>query len=162
MILMTNIAAVSHHETAAKAARQAHRWLRRRVAVAGEWATVLHPRTGVARARCCTPRRWARGACAVTPSRTLLSSGRPTPSASTSSCVLSALAEHRGHVGHASAALRSAGLIASPSDDAARKWLDRYLAEIDGARAYLRTRCTLGARGSRGRSGNRVDSPIGP
>ena len=53
--------------------------------------------------------------------------------------VLSALAEHRGHVGHASAALRSAGLIASPSDDAARKWLDRYLAEIDGARAYLRT-----------------------
>ena len=53
--------------------------------------------------------------------------------------VLSALAEHRGHVGHASAALRTAGLIPSPSDTAARKWLDRYLAEIEGARAYLRT-----------------------
>lgn len=53
--------------------------------------------------------------------------------------VFTALAEHRGHVGHASATLRAAGLISSPTDDAARKWLDRYLAEIDGARAYLRT-----------------------
>jgi hypothetical protein len=33
-ILVTNLAAVSHHETPAKAARQAFRWLRRRVAAA--------------------------------------------------------------------------------------------------------------------------------
>lgn len=50
-ILVTNLAAVSWHETPAKASRQAHRWLRRRVAVAGEWATVLHPDTGAVRAR---------------------------------------------------------------------------------------------------------------
>ena len=46
MILMTNLSAVSHHETTAKAARQAHRWLRRRVAQPGEWAVVLDPITG--------------------------------------------------------------------------------------------------------------------
>ena len=45
-LLITNLAAVSHHETAAKASRQAHRWLRRRVAQAGEWATILDPATG--------------------------------------------------------------------------------------------------------------------
>lgn len=37
---------LSHHDTPAKAARQAHRWLRRRIAVAGEWATILDPATG--------------------------------------------------------------------------------------------------------------------
>ena len=51
MILVTHLASITHHETPAKAARQAHRWLRRRVAVAGEWATVLHPETGAVRAR---------------------------------------------------------------------------------------------------------------
>jgi hypothetical protein len=51
MILVTNLAAVSHHETAAKASRQAFRWLRRRVAQPGEWATVLRPDTGAVRAR---------------------------------------------------------------------------------------------------------------
>lgn len=51
MILITNLAAVSHHETAAKASRQAHRWLRRRVAAVGEWATVIDPGTGAVRAR---------------------------------------------------------------------------------------------------------------
>jgi nitric oxide synthase oxygenase domain/subunit len=46
MILLTMPSAISHHETAAKAARHAHRWLRRTVAVAGEWATILDPTTG--------------------------------------------------------------------------------------------------------------------
>jgi hypothetical protein len=53
-----------------------------------------------------------------------------------------------GHVGHAARALRAAGLLSSPSDDAARKALDRYLASLDEAatregtataRGYLRT-----------------------
>jgi len=51
MILVTNLASITHHETTAKAARQAHRWLRRRVATPGEWATILHPTTGAVRAR---------------------------------------------------------------------------------------------------------------
>ncbi len=46
MILITNVCGISRHETPAKASRQAHRWLRRRVAVAGEWATILDPATG--------------------------------------------------------------------------------------------------------------------
>lgn len=46
MILVTNLVAVSHHETPAKAARRAHRWLRRRMAAPGEWATILDPATG--------------------------------------------------------------------------------------------------------------------
>jgi hypothetical protein len=46
MILITNVCGLSHHETPAKASRQAHRWLRRRVAVAGEWAIILDPTTG--------------------------------------------------------------------------------------------------------------------
>lgn len=46
MILVTNIASVTHHDTPAKASRQAHRWLRRRVAQPGEWATILDPVTG--------------------------------------------------------------------------------------------------------------------
>jgi hypothetical protein len=50
MILVTSFA-ITHHETATKASRHAHRWLRRRVAVAGEWATILHPDTGTVRAR---------------------------------------------------------------------------------------------------------------
>ena len=50
MILVTNLAAVSHHDTFAGASRQARRWLRRRVAVAGEWATILSPVTGAVRA----------------------------------------------------------------------------------------------------------------
>jgi hypothetical protein len=45
-ILMTNLAAVSRHDTPAKAARQAHRWLRRRAVEPGEWAVVLDPATG--------------------------------------------------------------------------------------------------------------------
>lgn len=51
MILLTNIVAVSHHETTAKASRQAHRWLRRRVAQPGEWAVILDPATGELRRR---------------------------------------------------------------------------------------------------------------
>ena len=34
------------HETTAKAARQAHRWLRRSLAEPGEWATILDAATG--------------------------------------------------------------------------------------------------------------------
>jgi len=49
-------AGVSCHETPAKATRQAHRWLRRRVATPGEWATVLSPTTGA------TMRRYVRRA----------------------------------------------------------------------------------------------------
>jgi hypothetical protein len=51
MILVTNLASVTHHETPSKASRQAHRWLRRSVAAPGEWATILHPETGAVRAR---------------------------------------------------------------------------------------------------------------
>jgi hypothetical protein len=42
MILLTNLSAVSRH---------AHRWLRRRVAQSGEWATIIEPATGAVRAR---------------------------------------------------------------------------------------------------------------
>jgi hypothetical protein len=45
-ILITNLAAVSRHETTAKASRQAHRWLRRRGAEPWEWAVILDPKTG--------------------------------------------------------------------------------------------------------------------
>jgi hypothetical protein len=45
-ILVTNLVAVSSHETTAKASRQAHRWLRRKLAQPGEWATILDPATG--------------------------------------------------------------------------------------------------------------------
>jgi hypothetical protein len=51
MILVTNLGAIERHETPARASRQAHRWLRRRAAVAGEWATILEPATGATRAR---------------------------------------------------------------------------------------------------------------
>jgi hypothetical protein len=46
VILVTNLAAVTRHETPAKASRQAHRWLRRRVAQTGEWAVIIDPATG--------------------------------------------------------------------------------------------------------------------
>lgn len=48
MILVTNLAAITRHETQAKASRQAHRWLHRGVV---EWATILDPQTGAVRAR---------------------------------------------------------------------------------------------------------------
>jgi hypothetical protein len=51
MILVTNLAAVTRHETPAKASRQAHRWLRRRAATVGEWATIIDPTDGSVRAR---------------------------------------------------------------------------------------------------------------
>lgn len=43
MLLVTNLAAVSRHQTTAKASRQAHRWLYRGVI---QWATILDPVTG--------------------------------------------------------------------------------------------------------------------
>ena len=43
MILVTNLAALTRHDTPAKAARQAHRWLHRGVV---QWATILDPETG--------------------------------------------------------------------------------------------------------------------
>lgn len=43
MILVTNFAAVTRHDTIALASRQAHRWLRRGVV---QWATILDPATG--------------------------------------------------------------------------------------------------------------------
>lgn len=46
MILVTSTAAVVRHETAAAAARHAHRWLRRSAALPGEWVTILDPATG--------------------------------------------------------------------------------------------------------------------
>ncbi len=46
VILVTNFALISKQDTAQKASRQAHRWLRRTLAVAGEWATVLDPANG--------------------------------------------------------------------------------------------------------------------
>jgi len=54
-----------------------------------------------------------------------------------------------GNVGHAARALREAGLLDSPTDGAAKKALDRYLAVLDAAatregtptaRGYLRAR----------------------
>jgi hypothetical protein len=51
VILLLSCLGLSHHETPAKASRQAHRWLRRRVAQPGEWATILDPGTGGTRAR---------------------------------------------------------------------------------------------------------------
>lgn len=50
-ILITNPANTSHYETPAKASRQAHRWLRRRLAQAGDWATILDSATGAIRKR---------------------------------------------------------------------------------------------------------------
>ncbi len=46
LILATSVPSITHHETPAKASRQAHRWLHRRVAQAGEWATILDSATG--------------------------------------------------------------------------------------------------------------------
>lgn len=46
LIMVTNIASITRHETPAKASRQAHRWLRRKAGQAGEWATILDSATG--------------------------------------------------------------------------------------------------------------------
>jgi hypothetical protein len=43
VILVTNLAALTRHDTPAKASRQAHRWLHRGVV---QWATILDPDTG--------------------------------------------------------------------------------------------------------------------
>jgi hypothetical protein len=54
MILVTNIAGITHHDhhdTIAKASRQAHRWLRRKLAQPGEWSTILDSATGELRRR---------------------------------------------------------------------------------------------------------------
>lgn len=51
MILMTNLAAISRHDTPAKASRQAHRYLRRRVAQPGEWAVILDSASGALKRR---------------------------------------------------------------------------------------------------------------
>lgn len=51
MILITNLAAISRHETPAKASRQAYRWLRRRLVQPGDWATILDSATGAVRKR---------------------------------------------------------------------------------------------------------------
>ena len=51
MILMTNRLWGTRFETPTKASRQAHRWLRRRGAQPGEWATILDSATGAVRAR---------------------------------------------------------------------------------------------------------------
>lgn len=51
LILATSVASITQHETSAKASRQAHRWLRRRLAQAGEWATILDSATGAVRKR---------------------------------------------------------------------------------------------------------------
>lgn len=48
MILVTSLAAMTQHETRAKASRQAHRWLHRGVV---QWATILDPETGATLAR---------------------------------------------------------------------------------------------------------------
>jgi hypothetical protein len=48
MLLVTNLAAITRHDTPAKASRQAHRWLHRGVV---QWATILDPETGAVRAR---------------------------------------------------------------------------------------------------------------
>lgn len=42
---------VTNHETVAKASRQAHRWLRRRVAQPGDWTLILDSYTGEIRMR---------------------------------------------------------------------------------------------------------------
>lgn len=42
-LLVTSLADVSRHDTAAKASRQAHRWLYRGVI---QWATILDPASG--------------------------------------------------------------------------------------------------------------------
>lgn len=51
LIMVTNIASITRHETPAKASRQAHRWLRRRLALPGDWATILDSATGAVRKR---------------------------------------------------------------------------------------------------------------
>jgi hypothetical protein len=43
VILVTNLAGLTRHNTPAKASRQAHRWLHRGVV---QWATILDPETG--------------------------------------------------------------------------------------------------------------------
>lgn len=48
MILVTNLAAITWHETNTKASRQAHRWLHRG---AVQWATILDSETGATLAR---------------------------------------------------------------------------------------------------------------
>ncbi len=42
-LLVTNLAALTRHDTPEKASRQAHRWLHRGVV---QWATILDPATG--------------------------------------------------------------------------------------------------------------------
>jgi hypothetical protein len=48
-----------------------------------------------------------------------------------------ALLAAEGHVGRAAMALRAAGVLDSPTDDSARKALDRLIAERDGMREWL-------------------------
>lgn len=47
-LLVTNLVAITQHETPAKASRQAHRWLHRGVI---QWATILDHETGAVQAR---------------------------------------------------------------------------------------------------------------
>lgn len=48
MFLVTNLAAITQHETRTKASRQAHRWFHRGVI---QWATLIDPETGAVVAR---------------------------------------------------------------------------------------------------------------
>lgn len=43
LLLVTNLGAITRHDTLVKASRQAHRWLYRGVV---QWATILDPATG--------------------------------------------------------------------------------------------------------------------
>lgn len=47
-LLVTSLAAITQHDTRAKASRQAHRWFRRGLI---QWATILDPKTGAVLAR---------------------------------------------------------------------------------------------------------------
>jgi hypothetical protein len=46
VVMVTNADTIHRYDTIGKASRDAHRWLRRRVAATGEWATILDPATG--------------------------------------------------------------------------------------------------------------------
>lgn len=48
VVLVTSLAAITRHDTKAKASRQAHRWLHRGVI---QWATILDHETGAVLAR---------------------------------------------------------------------------------------------------------------
>jgi hypothetical protein len=48
-----------------------------------------------------------------------------------------ALLAAEGHVGRAAAALRAAGVLDAPTDEAARRALDRIISERDGMRQWL-------------------------